>query len=297
MSEETRSVGFVGLGLMGRPMAQSLLKAGYALNVYNRDARKTEPLVSAGARRGERPGDVVEAGGIVITMVANDAALENVTLGPDGILDRLGPGGVHVSMATLSPALSSRMAELHAQRQCAYVAAPVFGRPDAAAAQKLWICAAGPEAARERVRPLLQSMGQGIFDFGEDPAHASVIKICGNFMIGSAIEAMGEAMALAEKCGIERSDFINMFTQTMFACGIYQNYGRIIAERRFTPVGFEMQLALKDNNLIREAAEQAHVTMPLASLNHDRLMANMARGRSKIDWTALTELINEDAGL
>lgn len=293
----SETVGFIGLGMMGQPMAQNLLKAGYNLRVYNRDTRKTEALVNAGAQRGEQPGDVVEAGGIVITMVANDAALESVALGEHGILNRLGPGGVHISMSTISPALASRMAELHRQRGCAYVAAPVFGRPEAAAAQKLWICVAGDEAAKERVRSILQAMSQGIFDFGSDPAHANLVKICGNFLINSAIEGMAEAMALAEKEGVDRADFVNFFTQTIFACGIYQNYGRMIAEKRYTPVGFQMQLALKDNNLVRDAAEQARVPMPYASLNHDRLMTGIARGRGEMDWTSLAQLVDESAGL
>lgn len=293
----SETVGFIGLGMMGQPMAQNILKAGYDLRVYNRDARKTEALVSAGARRCEQPGYVAEAGGVVVTMVANDDALEAVTLGEQGILKRLGPGGVHISMSTLSPALAGRMAELHRQQGCAYVAAPVFGRPEAAAAQQLWICVAGDEAAKGRIRPILQSMSQGIFDFGSDPSHANLVKACGNFLINSAMEAMAEALALAEKDGVDRSDFINFFTQTLFACRIYQNYGRMIAEKRYTPAGFQMQLALKDNNLVRGAAEQAHVPMPLANLNHDRLMAGIARGRGEWDWTALTQLVNESAGL
>ena len=293
----SETVGFIGLGMMGSPMASNILKAGYNLRVYNRSPRKAEALVSAGAQRGEQPGDVVEAGGIVVSMVANDEALESVTLGEQGILSRLGPGGVHISMSTIAPALARRMAELHRQRSCAYVAAPVFGRPEAAAAQKLWICVAGDEAAKERVRPVLQAMGQGIFDFGTNPAHANLVKVCGNFLINSAMEAMAEAMALAEKDGVDRSAFIDFFGQTLFACSIYQNYGRMIAEKRYTPVGFQMQLGLKDNKLVREAAEQARVPMPYASLNHDRLIAGVARGRGEDDWASLARLVDESAGL
>jgi 3-hydroxyisobutyrate dehydrogenase-like beta-hydroxyacid dehydrogenase len=293
----SETIGFIGLGMMGHAMAQSVRKAGYALLVYNRDARKTEALVSAGARRGEHPRDVVEPGGVVVTMLANDAALESVTLGEQGILNSLGPGGVHISMSTISPALASRMAELHKERGCAYVAAPVFGRPDAAAAQKLWICVAGETAAKERVGPILRSMSQGIFDFGLDVSHANLVKICGNFMINSAMEAMAESLSLAEKSGMDRVDFMDFFAQTIFACGIYQNYGHRIAEKTYTPVGFQMELALKDNNLVRDAAEQARVPMPLASLNHDRLMSVVAHGHGDADWTALAQLVDENAGL
>lgn len=293
----SETVGFVGLGMMGSAMAQCVLKAGYELCVYNRDARKAAALVDAGARRGEQPGEVVEPGGIVITMVAHDAALESVTLGEHGILEHLGPGGVHISMSTISPALAGRMAELHQQRGCTYLAAPVFGRPDAAAAQRLWICVSGDSAAKERVQPILRAMSQGIFDFGANPTHANLVKVCGNFLINSAMEGMAEAMSLAEKNGIDRVNFIDFFAQTLFACGIYQNYGRMIAEKRYTPAGFQMELGLKDNNLVREAAEQSRVPMPLASLNHDRLMSGIAQGRGAADWSALAQLVDENAGL
>src|SRR6185312_4912214 len=140
-------------------------------------------------------------------------------------------------------------------------------------------------------------MSQGIFDFGEEPAHANLVKACGNFLIQSAMEGLAETMALAEKNGVDRTAFIDFFGQTIFNCRIYQNYGRMIAEKRYTPVGFQMQLALKDNNLVRGAAEQSHVPMPLANLNHDRLMAGIARGHATADWTALAQLVDEAAGL
>ena len=294
MSEK---ISFIGLGSMGEPMAHNLLKAGYELRVYNRDARKTEALTSKGAKRSESPANVVEPGGIVITMVANDAALESVTLGEEGILQRLGPGGVHVAMSTVSPAIARKLASIHAQHGCAYVAAPVFGRPEAAAAQKLWIAVAGNAAAKERVRPVLQALGQGIFDFGDEPGKANIVKVCGNFMIGAAMETMAETLALAEKNGIDRSDYINMLAQTIFACPIYQNYGRTIAERKFTPVGFQLQLALKDNNLLLDAAEDAHVPMPFASFTHDRLTTAVAKGWGEKDWAQVTQLVSDDAGL
>ncbi len=290
-------IGFIGLGNMGRPIASNLLKAGYDLHVYNRDASKAAPLIAEGAQQGLRPSEVVEPGGIVITMLADDAALEQVTLGEDGILKRLGPGGVHISMSTVSPALARRMADLHAQHGCAYVAAPVFGRPEAAAAKKLWICLAGAAAAKERVLPVLQTIGQSVFDFGEDPAMANVVKLCGNFLIGSAMEAMAEALTLAEKNGIERTAVINMFGQTLFACPIYQNYGKMIAEKRYTPVGFHMSLALKDLTLLLDAAQQAIMALPIADVVHDRLLTGVAKGRGEMDWTALSTLVAEDAGM
>lgn len=290
-------IGFIGLGNMGRPIASNLLKAGYDLHVYNRDASKAAPLIAEGAHQGLRPDEVVQPGGIAITMLADDAALEQVTLGEDGILKRLGPGGVHISMSTVSPAIARRMADLHAQHGCAYVAAPVFGRPEAAAAKQLWICLAGAPAAKERVHPILQTIGQGVFDFGEEPAMANVVKLCGNFLIGSAMEAMAEALTLAEKNGIERTAVINMFGQTLFACPIYQNYGKMIAEKRYTPVGFRMSLGLKDLTLLLDAAQQAIMALPIADVVHDRFLTGVAKGRGEMDWTALSMLVAEDAGL
>ena len=238
MEAMEESIGFVGLGNMGHPMARNLLKAGYQLRVYNRDARKAEALVAEGAQQCTSPGDVVVPGGIVITMISNDAALENVTLGEDGILEHLGPGGIHVVMSIISPAYTRTMADLHAQRECAYLAAPVFGGPDKAAAQKLWICLAGDSRAKERVRSILLHLGQGIFDFGEDPVIAPVVKICGNFLIASAMEDISQALDMAEKNGLDRVAFVNMLTRSLFACSVYQDYGPIIAREpdRLPPV-------------------------------------------------------------
>jgi len=293
----TEAIGFIGLGMMGSGMAQSLHRAGYALRVYNRDARKTAPLVEAGATRGERPRDVVEPGGIVVSMLANDAALESVTLGEGGILERLGPGGIHISSSTVSPTVAARLAELHQQHGSAYLAAPVFGRPDAAAAGKLWVCVSGDSAAKGRARPVLEALGQGIFDFGENPLNANLVKISGNFLINSAMEALAEVLALVEKNGLDRVAVSDFFGQTLFGCYIYQRYGGMIAEKNYTPVGFQMQLGLKDNNLVREAAELSHVPMPLASLNHDRLLSGVARGHGEADWASLGAFVDEAAGL
>jgi len=290
-------IGFVGLGNMGHAIAENILKAGYDTHVYNRDGSKAKALVAAGAKQGMRPADVVEPGGVVMTMVAHDAALEDVTLGPDGILARLGPGGVHISMSTVSPATARKMTELHEQEGCTYIAAPVFGRPDAAAARRLWVCCAGATEAKERVQPLLKATGQGIFDFGDDPAMANVVKLCGNFLVVSAMEALAEALTLAEKHGIDRSAVAQFLTQTAFACPIYQNYGRMIAEKRYTPAGFQMVLGLKDVNLMLDTAEQAKMPLPLANLVHDHLLSGIAKGRGELDWSALAQIVGEAAGV
>jgi 3-hydroxyisobutyrate dehydrogenase-like beta-hydroxyacid dehydrogenase len=289
-------IGFIGLGNMGQAMASSLLKAGYTLTVYNRTLSKAEALTAKGARLAHQPSEAVTKGGIVISMVANDQALEEIVMSP-GFLERLGPGGIHLSMSTVSPETSRKRAQLHAQYGSIYLAAPVFGRPEAAAAQKLWICLAGPQLARERVQPVLKALGQGIFDFGEDPGAANIVKLCGNFLILSAMEAIAEALALAEKSGIARSAVIDMLTHTLFSAPIYQIYGKMIAEKRHTPAGFRQTLGLKDLNLVRDVAEHATMPMPFASLLHDRLLEGIAKGRGDMDWSALSLDVLENAGL
>jgi len=289
-------IGFIGLGNMGQAMASSLLKAGYTLTVYNRTLSKAEALTAKSARLAHQPSEAVTKGGIVISMVANDQALEEIVMS-QGFLERLGPGGIHLSMSTVSPETSRKLAQLHTQHGSIYLAAPVFGRPEAAATQKLWICLAGPHLARERVQPVLKALGQGIFDFGEDPGAANIVKLCGNFLILSAMEAMAEALTLAEKNGIARSAVIDMLTHTLFSAPIYQTYGKMIAEKRHTPAGFRQTLGLKDLNLVRDVAEHATMPMPLASLLHDRLLAGIAKGRGDMDWSALSLDVLENAGL
>jgi 3-hydroxyisobutyrate dehydrogenase-like beta-hydroxyacid dehydrogenase len=264
--------------------------------VYNRTLSKAEALTAKGARLAHQPSETVTKGGIVISMVANDQALEEIVMS-QGFLERLGPGGIHLSMSTVSPETSRKLAQLHAQHGSIYLAAPVFGRPEAAATQKLWICLAGPQLARERVQPVLKALGQGIFDFGEDPGAANIVKLCGNFLILSAMEAMAEALALAEKSGIARSAVTDMLTHTLFSAPIYQIYGKMIAEKRHTPAGFRQTLGLKDLNLVRDVAEHATMPMPFASLLHDRLLAGIAKGRGDMDWSALSLDVLENAGL
>ena len=290
-------VGFIGLGSMGLPIAMNLLESGYKLRVYNRTLQKAQPLVDKGAELGKSPADVVEPGGIVISMLANDQALEDVVLGENGILEKLGNGGIHISMSTISPTTAQNLAQQHEQKGTHYLAAPVFGRPDAAAARKLWICLSGNGAAKERVLPLLNVLGQKVFDFGEQVSAANVVKLSGNFLIISAIEAMAEAFTLAEKNGIDRSQVAELFGQTLFACPIYQNYGRMIAQEQYEPAGFKLALGLKDVELALQTAKESQMPMPFASLVRDRLISSIAKGRGDIDWTGLALGVSEDAGL
>ncbi len=293
----TDSVGFIGLGNMGAPMAENLLEAGFALRVYNRSAARAEPLAARGAKACSTPREAATDAGVVISMLSDDAALDAVTHGDDGLLAGLRKGAVHVSMSTVSPATSERLAAVHEARGAAYVAAPVFGRPDAAKAKKLWICAAGNAAARQRAKPVFDALGQGVFEFGDEASKANIVKLAGNFMLVSAIEAMSEAFALAEKSGIDRQKVAELYYSTLFNCPVYQGYGRAISAERYEPPGFRLKLGRKDVNLVIEAALAREVPMPLASLLRDRLTAAVARGRGDLDWAALGLSASEEAGL
>ncbi|AKU92452.1 NAD(P)-dependent oxidoreductase [Vulgatibacter incomptus] len=293
----TSRIGFVGLGHMGSPIAENLIRSGHSLRIFNRTSEKVAPFVEMGAEQAATPADAASPGGIVFSMIANDRVMEIVTLEEHGILERLGKGGVHVSMSTLSPALARKLEKAHRERGAEYVAAPVFGRPEAAAARKLWICVAGAAGARARVRPLMEELGQGVFEVGDEPAEANVVKLANNFLIAAAMEAMAEAFTLGEKNGVPREKLAEIVGKTLFACPIYQGYGKAIAEERFEPAGFGLMLGLKDVKLALDTAEESQVPMPLAQLVHGRLLSAMARGRGKLDWAALALGAKEDAGL
>lgn len=257
------SVGFIGLGHLGLPVATNLLDAGYALRVYNRTASKADPLVARGAERVERPADAATAGGVVVTLVWDGQALEGVVRS-DGFLDRLGSGGIHVSMSTVSPELARDLAALHDAHGSIYLEAPVFGRPEAAAARQLWIPVAGPQDAKARVRPLLQAMGgQGIFDFGEEIGAAVLVKLLGNFLIISAARSLGEALAVAGGYGVDPAAAVEMLTQTLFPAPVYRSYGSRIAGGA-DPFG-QSAIPYKDLGLFMEAAQRADLRTPLAA--------------------------------
>ncbi|HET8913918.1 MAG TPA: NAD(P)-dependent oxidoreductase [Ktedonobacteraceae bacterium] len=293
----TEKIGFIGLGNMGHALAQNLLADGYDLKVYNRTPDKADDLVKKGAILVSKPAEVVSKGGIVISVLSNDQAVEEIVFGKGGILPQMKEDTIHLSISTLGPDTARKLAKAHEEYGSKYVSSPVFGRPDAAATRTLWVCTAGPQAAKERVQPILQALSQGVYDFGEDVGAANIVKLAGNFMIVSAMEAMAEALTLGEKNGIERSALINMLTQTIFTGRIYQNYGQAISQKRYMPAGFFMELGLKDINLALKTAEEANMPMPLASLLRDRFMVGMAKGREKMDWSALSLGVSEDAGL
>jgi 3-hydroxyisobutyrate dehydrogenase-like beta-hydroxyacid dehydrogenase len=290
------TVTVIGLGQMGSGVANRLLDAGYRLRVYNRTSDKAAPLVGRGAAQAASPGEALATDGVVLTLLADDAALEDVVLGEGGILPRLGAGGLHLSMSTISPATARRLSDAHRERGAAYVAAPVFGRPEGAASGKLWIVTSGLDEAKARVRPVLEALGQGIHDFGDDPGGAHAVKLAGNFLIAAASEAMAEAYTLGEKCGLDRVQLAEFFGSTLFPSRIYQSYGKAIAEHRYEPAGFKLRLGLKDLRLVLGTADASEMPMPLASLLHDRLLALAAQGHGDVDWTAIGLGVASDAG-
>lgn len=293
----TETIGFIGLGNMGEPIAANLLSAGFQVRVYNRTASKAAPLVQKGAKLVSSPADVAVSGGIVMTMLADDHAVEEVCLAEPSFVEKLGPGGVHVSLSTILPATARSLAEHHKKHGVQYVGSPVFGRPDAAAAKRLWICISGPADAKKRVEPITAAIGQGVFDFGEDAGSANVAKLCGNFLIASAIDALAEALTLGEKNGVKPAELADLFGKTLFSCPVYQGYGKVIASKKFQPAGFRLVLGLKDVNHVLETAASSDTPMPLASLLHDRLIAEVAKGRGDFDWSALALNVTENAGL
>jgi 3-hydroxyisobutyrate dehydrogenase-like beta-hydroxyacid dehydrogenase len=290
-----QTVGFVGLGGMGLAMATNLLEAGFKLRVYNRTADKGRPLLQRGATLAYSPEETALPGGIVVTMVSDDAAVEEVTLGANGFLDRLGDG-VHLSMSTIAPRTAKRLADASRQRGGRYVASPVFGKPEVAARGELWAVTSGDQGARARVRPIQEVLSRRVFDFGDDTAAANVVKLAGNFLLGAAVEAMAEAFTLAQKHGLSRRQVHDFFTRTLFDCSVYRGYGELVASERYQPVGARPSLIRKDYALILQAAEEGLVPMPLAALIHERLTATVAKGRDDADWVGFAREVSESAG-
>ncbi|MEO9214551.1 MAG: NAD(P)-dependent oxidoreductase [Rhodanobacter sp.] len=279
-------VGFIGLGAMGSAMASNLIAAGHAVTVWNRTAEACTSLASLGARVASTP-DRAAQGDVLCSMLADDRAVRAVFL-DGGVLDAMDRGTVHVNHATISVALARELVAAHAQRGLGYVAAPVFGRPAAAAAAKLNILVAARPALVEQVRPLLEAMGSRIWPLGEAPERANVAKIAGNFMLASAIESMAEATALTRAHGISAADFLELMTGTMFATPAYQAYAKLIAEQHFKPAGFSIPLGLKDVGLALAAGEAARVPLPFAGVLRDSLLEVLAAGGEDLDWSALS---------
>lgn len=288
-------VGFIGLGRMGSGMAANLVKAGHDVTVFNRSADKIAPLVALGATAAAQIGDACR-GEAVLTMLADDHAVENATLGEGGIIAALSSGAIHVSCSTISVALSRRLALAHGEAGQRYIAAPVFGRPDAAAAGKLFVVAAGAAETLESCMTLLDAIGQRTFAMSEQPEAANLVKLSGNFLIATVIESLGEAMALVGKGGVDLHAYLDLLTSTLFSAPVYRTYGSLIADRTFKPAGFSALLGQKDIRLALAAAEDLRVPLPLASLLRDRFLTLLAQGGDTLDWAAIGWLPAKDAG-
>ncbi|AHG89078.1 6-phosphogluconate dehydrogenase NAD-binding protein [Gemmatirosa kalamazoonensis] len=290
MTTTSVPLALLGLGHMGLALANRLLDAGYSLHVYNRTAEKARPLAERGARVAERPGDAVTRGGIAITMVSDDAALDGLTLGPDGIADALGDG-VHLSMSTVGPATARLLAVEQARRGGAYVSAPVFGRPDVAAQGKLWGVMSGAAAARARVAPLLDVLTRGRTDLGDDPAAASVVKLGGNLLILAANAALTDALSLAAAYDIDPATLAALYGDTLFASPMIKNYAtgvaRALSSHAPNDPGFSVRLARKDVTLAAEAARAAGASLRVAETVRAGLDDATAAGLGDADVTSL----------
>ena len=284
-------VGFCGLGRMGRAMAENLVAAGHAVRAWNRSPGKTPD----GAQDCRSPGEAASGAEVVVTMLADDAAVESVSR---ALLEALAPGAIHCSMSTISVQLSRKLAASHRERGQRYVAAPVFGRPEAAQAGKLFVVPAGEPDAVGRCAPLFEAMAQAVFPMGTVPEQATLAKLCGNFLIASMIEMFGEALALGEKAGIDPGRLSETLGTILFASApIPTGYAQRIAGTRFEPAGFALSLGHKDVTLALRAADELEVPLPLASLLRDHFLASMAKGREAWDWGGMAALLRENAGL
>ncbi len=287
-------LGFIGLGNMGAGMAANLIKAGHDVTVYNRSPGRVQALAEQGARPATTVAEACD-GDVVFTMLADDTAVEGVALSDSGIVASLAPGATHVSASTISVALSERLTGAHAEAGQQFVAAPVFGRPEAAAAAKLFVVAAGAPDAVAALSGLFDAIGQRTFVVSEQPKAANLVKLSGNFLIGAVIESLGEAMALTAKGGVDKHLYLDILTSTLFGAPVYKTYGTLIADEQFEPAGFAAPLGQKDIRLVLAAAEELRVPLPIASLLRDRFLTLLANGGDNLDWSAVGSLAARDA--
>jgi 3-hydroxyisobutyrate dehydrogenase-like beta-hydroxyacid dehydrogenase len=288
------TIAFLGMGGMGFPMAANLVAAGYKVRAWNRTPEKAAALTGATACK--TPREAATGAELVISMLADDGAVEGAANGPDGILAGLARGAAHISMSTISVAATRRLAQAHAEQGLGFLAAPVFGRPDAARARMLFIVPGGDPALIKKAEPIFAAMGQGTFP-QKTAEHSALAKLVGNFMIGATIEALGEALSLGEKAGLDPEQLLAMLAGTIFGSPVVKNYGARIAKTEFLPPGFTLTLARKDFRLIQEAAREQGAPMPLAELVADRLSEAIRLGREGYDFAGFASVIREETGL
>ncbi|MGH8206879.1 MAG: NAD(P)-dependent oxidoreductase [Steroidobacteraceae bacterium] len=280
-------IGFVGLGRMGQAMSARLLAGGHEVMVYNRTAAKLAPLVALGARPAATLAEAARFSGLVVSMLADDVALQSVTRDSGGLLDSLPAGGTHVVMGTHSVQTVRALYDAHAGAGQSLVSAPVLGRPDAVTAGRLGVMVAGEADAVSRCRPVLEALGRRVFDAGRDPGSAAAMKLANNMLLACAIEAMGEAFALVQKCGTDAGTFYEVLTDGLFASPAYNIYGKLIADKGWDQVGFTVEIALKDLRLALAAGEGAAVPLPSVNVCRDRLLGAIAHGDAQRDWVTM----------
>ncbi len=291
------NVGFIGLGHMGLPMAQNILKAGFPLWVHNRTKEKAAPILEKGSKWAASPSELAGHCDIVVSMVANDAALSEIVDGPSGILHASKKPSIHISMSTVSPELVTALEKKHREKGIVFLAAPVSGRPERAREGTLWIFLAGEPQAKKTATPLIESMSVKIFDLGEKPSQAALFKLCNNFMILSMIESFAEASTMLEKEGISTQKAAEIWGSSLFDSPAFHSYTPMICKRNFADGGFALNLGLKDMRLLHDCADRAQVPMPFLDDLHVKLLTSMNLGRKEFDWSAIALLTRELAGL
>ncbi len=293
MTANSLSVACVGLGKMGSGIANNIQHAGFRLTVYNRTPEKAAPFVAAGATAARTAREAAAAADIVVTNLMDDASVLGAVTGADGILAGMRPGAIHIGTTTISPNVSTRLAELHAKHGSHYVAAPVLGRPDAAAAGQLLTFVAAEDSIIERCQPVLKAYTRQVIPAGEDPAAAMSMKLTGNFFVAAMLELMGETYVFAEQRGVDTTFLTNMMKTFL---PVFGEYVERISTRRFDDAGFTLDAGLKDVRLILDAAAEVHAPLPYASLVRDRCIAAQAHGMGQRDWSCLTEMARLNAG-
>ncbi len=293
----SQKITFIGLGNMGFGMAQNLLNNGYSLHVYNRTKEKANDL-KGDFKVFDNPAQAVDGQDIIITMLSEDQPLMDLANAENGFLSAMKKDAIHLSMSTISPDTSKQLYKMHQAASSNYVSCPVFGRPEAAATAKLFICISGDKKPKIKVKPLLEIMGQALYDFGEDIGAANVVKLTGNFMIMASMETMAEAFTLAEKNGLNREQVADFFGNTVFNAPIYKNYGTLIAKKQYSPIGFKSSLGFKDARLASKMALDVEMPAPLLSLVYNRLLSALANGNEEKDWAEGIESgVSKDAGM
>ena len=288
-------IGFIGLGSLGTPIAMNILESGHTLHVYNRTVSKAKPLADKGAIVSQSVTALAKECDIVFTIVSDDAALKEISGGANGLVKNMKPGSIHVSMSTILPRTAEEISILHNEQKQHYLASPVFGRPEAASAKKLNFAISGPEKIRTKIEPLLKDAGAaGVWHFGDNITAANTVKLCGNFLIAGALEAIGESVNLADASGVKPQEMWNMFLQTIFNAPVYHNYSNIILNKKFEPAAFTARLGLKDLNLVLQQADAAKQEMPLANLVKDRMQRLVNSGKGEIDWSAVSTAVEKN---